>query len=68
METKSYYETLKNDPKHEKEYARAAEILQQKKKTLAEIELNFKEGKKSIEQLTKDFEKLEAIQELTTGN
>ncbi|WP_405080922.1 hypothetical protein ACI48J_26240 [Paenibacillus chitinolyticus] len=64
METKSYYETLKNDPKHGNEYAKAAVILQQKKKTLAEIELNFKEGKKSIEQLTNDFKELEAIQEL----
>lgn len=65
LEINGYYETKKNDPVHGKAYEKAALILNEKKKTLAEIEHQLKEGSKPIEQLTKDFEDLRAVRELT---
>ncbi|AVF25125.1 hypothetical protein ERICIV_00940 [Paenibacillus larvae subsp. larvae] len=40
------------------------EILEQKKQTLAQIEKDLKEGNKSVETLTEEFENLRKVQEL----
>ncbi|MFS0836220.1 hypothetical protein [Paenibacillus sp. 1P03SA] len=65
LEINGYYETKKNDPVNGKAYKRAARILNEKKKTLAEIEHQLKDGSKPIEQLTKEYEELRAVRELT---
>ncbi|MVP01879.1 hypothetical protein [Paenibacillus lutrae] len=63
METKGYYKTMTDDPKYGAAYAKAAEILEKKKETLAQIEKDLRENKKSIEQLAKEYAELEKIQE-----
>ncbi|MEY9096549.1 hypothetical protein [Paenibacillus sp. RC84] len=65
LEINGYYEIKKNDPVNGKAYEKAARILNEKKKTLAEIEHQLKDGSKPIEQLTKEFEDLRAVRELT---
>ncbi|WP_217562001.1 hypothetical protein [Paenibacillus sp. GbtcB18] len=65
LEINGYYETKKNDPVNGETYEKAARILNEKKKTLAEIEHQLKDGSKPIEQLTKEFEELRAVREIT---
>lgn len=64
LETKSYYKTMVDDPINGRSYAKAAEIVEQKKKDLTQLEKDFKEDKKPVDELKKEFERIRDAQEL----
>lgn len=62
--TKGYYSTKINHPSYGKQYARAAEILAEKKARLTEIEQDLQENNKPVEQLVREFEEVRDRREL----